>query len=199
MDELQFLNPLSKEAEIKQLPGFPRLKPAYILKINLGQILSIGKHSQGEPGLCMCGVSYLCRQETSTGSLTTADGYEHAVTGEVVYGADWLINDPDEKHARPNLKLLIKTDDGIVLSSEYTGVAVFSEPINRMWQGDPSVKTFPFGISTTVHSFSTGEPKYKHLEQKTFVGNGRFVIGENPRTICVESRISEVIASCDGD
>ncbi|KAI0419755.1 hypothetical protein F5X98DRAFT_372380 [Xylaria grammica] len=190
MDELQFLNPLSKEAEIKQLPGFPRLKPAYILKINLGQILTIGNIASGEKMLHV---------ETSTGSLTTADGYEHAVTGEVVYGADWLINDPDQKHARPNLKLLIKTDDGIVLSSEYTGVAVFSEPINRMWQGDPSVKTFPFGISTTVHSFSTGEPKYKHLEQKTFVGNGRFVIGENPRTICVESRISEVIASCDGD
>ncbi|KAI2463318.1 hypothetical protein F4781DRAFT_437551 [Annulohypoxylon bovei var. microspora] len=188
MEDLRLLNPLSKANDIKQLSGFPKLKPAYILKINLGNVLTVGNIASGEK---------LLHVDTGTGSLTTAEGYEHQVTGEVIYGADWMFNDPDEQHARPNTKILIKTDDGVILSSEYTGVAIFSEPIRKMWAGDPSIKTFPFGISTTTHTFSTGDPKYKHLEKKTFVGNGRFVINENPRSITVESRISEVVASND--
>lgn len=90
-----------------------------------------------------------------------------------------------------------------------------------MWAGDPNAKTFPFGIScefyrvvcfynlqsclmrntflATYHTFQCGDPKYKHLQYKTFVGNGRFVVNENPRSITVESRISEVIPSNDQD
>ncbi|KAK0724654.1 hypothetical protein B0H67DRAFT_568453 [Lasiosphaeris hirsuta] len=64
-----------------------------------------------------------------------------------------------------------------------------------MWAGHPDTKTFPFGISSTYHTFQSGDPKYKHLQYKTFVGNGRFVVNENPRSITVESRISEVIPS----
>ncbi|KAL9629849.1 MAG: hypothetical protein Q9164_006694, partial [Protoblastenia rupestris] len=137
--------------------------------------------------------------ETQTGTLTTAEGYEQPVEGEVVYGADWLLTDPDKEHARPNLKLLIKTDDGVILNSGYTGVGQFSKPVFDMWEGDQNAKTFPFGISSTVHTFETGDAKYKHLEYKTFVGNGRFVVNDNPRSITVESRISEVIASNDMD
>ncbi|KAI0891390.1 hypothetical protein F4806DRAFT_506597 [Annulohypoxylon nitens] len=188
MEDLRLLNPLSKTNGIKQLSGYPKLKPAYILKINLGNILTVGNIASG---------TKLLHVDTSTGTLTTAEGYEHKVTGEVIYGGDWMFNDPDQQHARPNIKILIKTDDGLILSAEYTGVAVFSEPIKKMWAGDPSITTFPFGISTTTHTFSTGDPKYKFLETKTFVGNGRFVINENPRSITVESRISEVIASND--
>lgn len=47
-------------------------------------------------------------QETGTGTLTSAEGYDTPVDGEVVYGADWLLNEPDNEHAIPNLKLLIK-------------------------------------------------------------------------------------------
>ncbi|KAK3339659.1 hypothetical protein B0T25DRAFT_618165 [Lasiosphaeria hispida] len=173
---LKLLSHHSTAPGIKQLPGYPRLKPAYILKINIGNILKVG-----------------------TGTLTTADGYDHPIEGKIVYGADWLLNEPDGEHAIPNLKLLIETDDGAVLSSEYTGVGVFSKPVLDMWAGDPDTKTFPFGISSTYHTFQSGDPKYKHLQYKTFVGNGRFVVNENPRTITVESRISEVIPSNDLD
>jgi hypothetical protein len=43
MAELKLLSPLSKAREIKQLTGYPRLKPAYILKINIGNGLPVGK------------------------------------------------------------------------------------------------------------------------------------------------------------
>ncbi|KAL9632268.1 MAG: hypothetical protein Q9164_005420, partial [Protoblastenia rupestris] len=58
------------------LPGYPMLKPAFILK------------------------------DTPTGSFESAEGYDHPVKAEVVYGSDWLTFDPDNKHARPHLKLL---------------------------------------------------------------------------------------------
>lgn len=103
-----------------------------------------------------------------------------------------------------------------VISSEYTGTGVFSKPVLDMWAGDPNAKTFPFGISgmyydwalalksglttlATYHTFKSGDPRYKELQYKTFVGNGRFIVNENPRSVTVESRISEVIASNDFD
>ncbi|KAL5120858.1 hypothetical protein ACEQ8H_001339 [Pleosporales sp. CAS-2024a] len=196
MAELKLLSHHSRAAEIKQSTGFPRLKPAYVLKINLGNILRVGTVGSGQT---------LSLVETGTGSITTADRYDDPVEGEVVYGADWLINEPDNEHAIPNLRLLIKTNDGAVLSSEYTGVGVFSQPVVDMWAGDANAKTFPFGISGKreqahdYHSNESGHGKYKHLQYKVFVGNGRFVVNENPRSFTVESRISEVIPSNDMD
>ena len=43
MAELKLLSQHSKAREIKQLPGYPRLKPAYILKINIGSGLPVGE------------------------------------------------------------------------------------------------------------------------------------------------------------
>ncbi|KAK4673960.1 hypothetical protein QC763_0019390 [Podospora pseudopauciseta] len=186
---LKLLSHHSTAREIKQLPGYPRLKPAYILKINIGNILKVGTVGSGQN---------LSLVETGTGTLTTAEGYDCPVDGEIVYGADWLLNEPDGEHAIPNLKLLIKTKDGAILSSEYTGTGVFSKPVLDMWAGDENAKTFPFGISSTYHTFQSGDPKYKHLQYKTFVGNGRFVVNDD-RSITVESRISEVIPSNDLD
>lgn len=36
MEDLRLLNPLSKTNDIKQLSGYPKLKPAYILKVSIG-------------------------------------------------------------------------------------------------------------------------------------------------------------------
>ena len=47
-------------------------------------------------------------QDTGSGTLKSAEGYDDAIDGEVVYGADWLLVDPDNEHATPNLKLIIK-------------------------------------------------------------------------------------------
>ncbi|KAI9147517.1 hypothetical protein HJFPF1_12543 [Paramyrothecium foliicola] len=161
MSELKLLTSLSREPEIKQLPGYPRLKPAYILKINLSTVNPIGVIANG---------TALTHVETSTGTLETAPGYDDIVEGDVIYGADWLINDPNKEHARPNLKLIIKTKDDVIIHSQYTGVAQFSQPVHDMWSGKREPKAFPFGISSTVHTFDVGDSKYKHLEHKVFVG-----------------------------
>lgn len=47
--------------------------------------------------------------------------------------------------------------------------------------------------SATIHTFETGTPELKELENSHWMGNGRFVLGENGLT--VESRVSKVIPS----
>ncbi|EED18134.1 hypothetical protein TSTA_118980 [Talaromyces stipitatus ATCC 10500] len=118
------LSPLSTEPEIKNLSGFPRLKPAYILKvspqlelsswflwafvrrldINMPQI----HVTTGRPVGTIVSGSNLIHWETGSGTLTTAEGYEQLVEANVEYGSDWLLFDPDNGHARPQLKLLAR-------------------------------------------------------------------------------------------
>jgi hypothetical protein len=48
-------------------------------------------------------------------------------------------------------------------------------------------------ISATYHTFETGAPELKDLENTHWMGNGRFVLSETGLT--VESRVSKVVAS----
>jgi hypothetical protein len=38
-------------------------------------------------------------KETPTGTIETVEGFEPQFKGKVVFGADWLEFDPDQKHA----------------------------------------------------------------------------------------------------
>ncbi|KAJ4293184.1 hypothetical protein N0V90_008466 [Kalmusia sp. IMI 367209] len=138
-------------------------------------------------------------QQTPTGTLTTAEGFEPKVEAEVVFGADWLYIDADKKYGRPNVKCIAKTNDGQTLAIDYTGVALLARKCFQVFEGDPDAQTIPFGLSVTEHRFQTGAAKYKFLENSQWVGNGRFIVSNDPRTVTVESRISQVVASTDMD
>lgn len=45
-------------------------------------------------------------KETPTGTIETVEGFEPRFKGKVVFGADWLEFDPDQKHARINMKAI---------------------------------------------------------------------------------------------
>jgi hypothetical protein len=45
-------------------------------------------------------------KETPTGTIETIEGFEPQFKGKVVFGADWLEFDPDQKHARINMKAI---------------------------------------------------------------------------------------------
>ena len=82
---------------------------------------------------------------------------------------------------------------------EYTGIAMLDAAIGEIFEGKPEATTTAFGNSTTFHTFQVGDPKYKFLEKNTFVGNGRFIVKNDPRKVTVESRISQVVPSADMD
>jgi len=50
-----------------------------------------------------------------------------------------------------------------------------------------------------AHSFFSGEPSFKELENMTLVGNGRMLVDPETRVITVESRLSRVVPATGFD
>ncbi|KAK2749196.1 hypothetical protein FQN57_006811 [Myotisia sp. PD_48] len=168
--------------------GFPALQPAFVMKVDVGEGNPVGDIYTG---------SSFIHYNTPTGTLKTVEGFEPKIDAKVVFGGDWLYFDPDKQRARVNLKGVAKTDDGASINFFYSGIANINEPIQAIFAGSPEAKTIPFGQSTTIHGFECGHPKYKFLENHSWVGNGRFVVGDG--TLTVESRVSQVVPSKDMD
>lgn len=53
-------------------------------------------------------------------------------------------------------------------------------------------------VVATNFTFEVGSGKYKDLENRTFVGNGRFIIGDVGQ-VSVETRVSVVVPSTASD
>ncbi|KAF2727829.1 hypothetical protein EJ04DRAFT_529110 [Polyplosphaeria fusca] len=124
----------------------------------------------------------LILKDVPTGTLTSHPSFSPPVAADIILGADRLSVDPDGILARPD----VKTKEGQL-----------SKAVSDMFAGDPDAKTLPFGASVSRHTFRTGAEKYKFLEDGEWVGNSRHVVKNDPRSITVEIRISQVVASTD--
>ncbi|KAJ5329226.1 hypothetical protein N7452_009616 [Penicillium brevicompactum] len=166
--------------------NFPTLQPAIVWKVNAGaahQVDFVDKSIK----------------ETPTGTIETVEGFEPRFTGKIDFGADWLSFDPDQKHARIDMKAIATTDDGKKISFGYTGTIELNEAIMKIFSQAPDSVSVPFGSSVGAHSFFSGDPSLKELENMTLVGNGRLLVDPETRVISVESRISRVYAATGFD
>ncbi|KAG2001025.1 hypothetical protein GB937_010589 [Aspergillus fischeri] len=170
--------------------NFPSLQPAIVWKVNAGAAHPVGPRQSG---------STLIHFETPTGTIETVEGFEPQFKGKVVFGADWLEFDPDQKHARINMKAIATTDDGKEISFGYTGIIELNEAVMKIFNQTPDSESVPFGFSTGAHSFFSGDPSLKELDNMTLVGNGRMLVDPDTRVITVESRISRVIPATGFD
>ncbi|RDW80310.1 hypothetical protein BP6252_04948 [Coleophoma cylindrospora] len=133
-------------------------------------------------------------QQTPTGTMKSLPGFKPEIDAEIVFGGDWLYFDPDKSRARINFKGIAKTKSGVPFSFYYAGIITIDEAIGKIFAFSPESKTIPFGNSTTLHTFEAGVPELKDLENCHWVGNGRFILGED-KGLTVESRISKVVPS----
>ncbi|GAB1214365.1 hypothetical protein ATERTT37_003527 [Aspergillus terreus] len=161
--------------------NFPSLQPAIVWKVNAGAAHPVEV------------------KETPTGTIETVEGFEPRFKGKVVFGADWLEFDPDQKHARINMKAIATTDEGKEISFGYTGTIELNEAVMKIFNQAPDSESVPFGFSTGAHSFFSGDPSLSELENMTLVGNGRMLVDPETRVITVESRISRVIPATGFD
>ncbi|KAL8776107.1 MAG: hypothetical protein Q9203_002632 [Teloschistes exilis] len=172
--------------------GFPSLKPSLVMKVNVGEANPIGEVSNG---------SNLLHIAANSGTIKSIPGSGLDLDFQIVFGGDWLYFDADKGRARLNVRGVAKDTEGVPVSFMYTGTILMNEGASKVFSYSPEAKTIPFGASTTIHTFESGHPKYKFLENKSWVGNGRFVVHPEGvlKGLIVESRVSEVDASTDMD
>ncbi|MCJ1252399.1 hypothetical protein MMC24_000205, partial [Lignoscripta atroalba] len=79
--------------------------------------------------------------------METVEGFSPAFKANIVFGADWLSFDPDQEHARINLKGVAKTDKGHSISFGYKGVIALVEDVKKVFNMQPGMATVPFGYA----------------------------------------------------
>ncbi|OJK01841.1 hypothetical protein ASPACDRAFT_40653 [Aspergillus aculeatus ATCC 16872] len=171
---------------MSQSTGFPILRPAYILKFEVGQGQPVGPTSSG---------STFIHYTSPGGTITTVEGFSPRINAQVVVAGDWLYFDPDQQHTRMNVHGIARTTEDEGIKFNYSGVSTVSEDLAAIFQGQP--KTVAFGQSTMSMAFEVGSPRIKALENSNWVGNGRFKLEGDK--LWVEVRIAQVVASQDMD
>lgn len=127
------------------------------------------------------------------GSLVSEPGYPVKVDAQFVHGADYIRPEVDGKRLRLNVNAILKqkgTDD-VFLNYIYTGVIEISGEIAKVLTGAPDAATTSQGNAFTHVLFESGHPSLKALENRVYVGAGRFIV-EAGQPVVVEYKISEV-------
>ncbi|KAI1101540.1 hypothetical protein F4804DRAFT_294866 [Jackrogersella minutella] len=173
-------------ADNKNLPGFPSLSPAIIIRVDIGDVNPLGVIHSG---------SKLTHYGIPSGTIQTVPGFEPAFKANVSFGADWLSLDSDLQHGRVDVKGIARTVEGHSIDFRYTGVIKLSPEVHKILGLASDAKTVPFGLSTCSHTFVVADPALKKLENSSFVSNGCFIISETG--LIAETRLSIVVPSTD--
>lgn len=155
-------------------------------------------------------VSFIAGEE----AISSEAGYSTSLKGTWVHGSDYIKTDADGGKSRLEVDSLVKdTATGGLVRYRYTGVVDMSGPAGKVLRGDADAATTEFGdiceytrvndanvmcvfpwsnVCAVTHvKFETGHPELKVLENKVFVGSGRFIL-EAGKPVTVEYKISEV-------
>ncbi|OOO09200.1 UPF0311 domain-containing protein [Aspergillus oryzae] len=161
------------------MSGFPTLKPAFTVRVNIDAPLAVGSASRSNP----------LQVVPMTGGTVKGDsGFSPALDAEFVgVGNDYIHADADGKHLRLNAHGVLKTKDDALLYLNYTGVVTLTPAEQAVFAGTASEGSTPFG---NICEYITGDERYKDLENRVFVGQGRFNI-ESGKPV-VEYRVSQV-------
>ncbi|KAL1878636.1 hypothetical protein Daus18300_001911 [Diaporthe australafricana] len=172
------------------MSGFAKLTPAFTAKcfpkIPIDPPSSVGVLSTGTP---LTHVSFIAGQD----AISSEESYSTpALKGTWVHGSDYIKTDPDGKYSRLEVDSLFKdTSTGGLVRYRYTGVVDMSSAAGKVLRGEADAATTEFGSVYTHVKFETGHPELKVLENKVFVGSGRFIL-EAGKPVVVEYKISEV-------
>ncbi|KAF9879316.1 hypothetical protein CkaCkLH20_03549 [Colletotrichum karsti] len=170
------------------MSDFPKLIPAFTVRVHLGTPSPIGTLAHGPSQLH---APFL----PDSGSLVSEPTYPLRVDAVFLHGSDYLRFDPDGRHARLEVSSALKDKggSGAVIRFDYTGVIDVSGPAGAVLKGLEGAATTGFGDAFTQVKFESGHETLRELQNKIYVGSGRFVLEEGKPTV-VEYKISEVAA-----
>ncbi|KAF9889755.1 hypothetical protein FE257_007061 [Aspergillus nanangensis] len=163
---------------------YPSLKPAFTVKVNIAPPMAVGSASR---------TTSLQVVPMTGGTVKSDSSFSPAIDAEFVgTGNDYIHADPDQKHLRLNAHGVLKTKDDALIYVNYTGVITLTEAEGAVLTGAGVEGSTPFGNSFTHFTFETGDERYKDLENRVFVGQGRFNVGAD-KSIVVEYRVGQVV------
>jgi len=165
---------------------FPRLVPAFTTHIVLDPPVSVGAVSSGAP-------LTVAPFASENSFLRSEDDYPIKVDAIFAHGSDFIRQDPSGKHLRLDVTSVLKDKTGSVISFKYSGIITLTPEIGAVLGGSKDAKTTEFGNIVTHCLFETGSDELRAIEQKVYVGSGRFIVETGKATV-VEYKISEVTA-----
>ncbi|KAF5864467.1 hypothetical protein ETB97_007571 [Aspergillus alliaceus] len=175
------------------MSGFPSLKPAFTIRVNIDAPLVVGSASRSQPlQVVVSQLIHFPYKGMLGGTVKGDSGFTPALDAEFVgRGNDYIHADADGKHLRLDAHGVLKTKDDALLYLHYTGVLTLTPAEQAVFGGTAPEGSTPFGNLFTHFTFETGDERYKELENRVFVGQGRFNI-ESGKPI-VEYRVSQVL------
>ncbi|KAF4972770.1 hypothetical protein FZEAL_9527 [Fusarium zealandicum] len=162
---------------------FPMLIPAFTAQIYIDAPLVISTDLLNIPFV------------PNLGTLVSEPGYEPALKATFIHGSDFLRRDKDGQRVRLDVSSVARDASGAMLRFNYNGVVGMMGDEGKVIRGDGNATTTGFGNAFVQVRFETDALGLKPLEDKLYVGSGRFIVEEN-QPIVVEYKISEVGAQC---
>jgi hypothetical protein len=130
-------------------------------------------------------------QPIESGTITSEHGFPIPLQAEVIHGADYVRAEASPTHMRINVKAVLKSKDGSLISYSYKGLIEVNDEFLAIYSGSPDAETTSYGNSLTHIIFETGSESLKELEHSLFIGSAHFVVEENGKFL-IETKISRV-------
>ncbi|KAK4230567.1 hypothetical protein QBC38DRAFT_452203 [Podospora fimiseda] len=126
-------------------------------------------------------------------TLVSEPSYPIPLDAVILQGADFIRTDPDGRHVRLEVQSLVKDKKtGGLVRFNYTGTVNIEGPNGKVLKGEEGAATTEFGGAFTHIVFESSVPELVALQEKTYVGSGRFILEEGKPPV-VEYKISEVV------
>ena len=107
---------------------FNTLIPALTITFNVTNVLPSGNGSLSTG-------SSLILVHINSGTLVSVPGFAIPINATLQQGDDWPTIDPDQKHARPDSRVVATTDDGEYLEVVSSGIQVPTPELLDIIQG----------------------------------------------------------------
>ncbi|CAG7561676.1 unnamed protein product [Fusarium equiseti] len=161
-----------------KLTNFPVLIPAFTAQIAIRDPLIISSNLVNIPFV------------PNAGTLISEPGYEPSIDAKFIHGSDFLRRDPDGQWVKLEVTSVAHDTSGAMMRFSYNGVVYTEGDEGKVIRGDANATTTGFGNAFVQIRFETDAPGLKVLQDKLYVGSGRFVIEED-KPVIVEYKISE--------
>ncbi|KAL2022669.1 hypothetical protein VTK56DRAFT_4750 [Thermocarpiscus australiensis] len=168
------------------MSNFPKLIPAFTVHIALAPPTPIN------PTLLF--VPFLA----TGGTIVSEPSYPIRVDAAIEHGADYIKTAAAAAAAGNTCRLDVRSVardkvHGGLFRFSYTGKIKMTGPAGKVLRGEAGAGTTEFGEAFTHVEFETGCPLLAALQEKVYVGSGRFIL-EPGKPVIVEYKVSEVRA-----